>query len=192
MKSLSIIKNEHRNLGVALFTLEKLLEEVERGRQPDFKVFHGLLTYLDRFLDTYHHPKEDQYLFPILRERCPDAGAILDEREEEHRLGGQLMAEVLKALSAYEFLGDSELHDFGNTLRRYLGFERDHAMEEEKQILPLAKQHLEPDDWVKIDRVFADNQDPLFGDAPSAGFEALHTLITSMVPEPHGLGPEWR
>lgn len=192
MKSLSIIKNEHRNLAAVLFSLEKMIEEIENGKHPDFKAFHGLLTYIDRFLDEYHHPKEDHYLFPALRKRCPEIAAVLDQREQEHRTGEQLLVDVWKALSAYEFMGDRESGNFCGALRRYTVFEREHAMVEEKHILPLAREKLTAGDWERIDAAFGDNEDPLFGDAPRAGFEDLHTAITSVVPRPWGLGPEWR
>lgn len=192
MKALSIIKNEHRNLGAVLFSLEKLLEEVEAGRQPDFKVFHGVLTYIDRFLDQFHHPKEDKYLFPILRQRCPEITAVLDERSQEHHDGEKWQMLALKALSAFEALGESERSGFVDTLRRYVAFERDHAMDEEKHILPLAKEKLLPEDWEQIDAAFANNEDPLFGDARRAGFDEIYSLITTMVPAPYGLGSKWR
>lgn len=192
MKSLSIIRNEHRNLGAVLFSLETLVGEIEKGKTPELRVFHGLLTYIDRFLDEYHHPKEDLYLFPLLRKRFPDIGAALDERQQEHRDGEKLFAEVLKALSAYEFLGADEFDRFATTLRRYTAFERKHAMEEEKHILPAAEKRLLPGDWEEIDAAFTANEDPLFGDAPRAGFESLYSLVTSLVPTPYGLGAEWR
>lgn len=192
MKSLSVIKSEHRNLGAVLFTLERLTEEIEKGKHPDFRAFHGLLTYIDRFLDEYHHPKEDQYLFPALRNRCPGIAATLDEREHEHHVGEKLLADAFKGVSAYEFLGESEFAAFSSTLRRYVAFEREHAIQEEKHILPLAREKLHREDWDRIDAVFADNEDPMFGGMPRAGFADLHTLITSVVPAPYGLGPDWR
>ncbi len=192
MKALSIIRNEHRNLGAVLFSLETLVGEVEKGKIPEFRVFHGLLTYIDRFLDEYHHPKEDLYLFPVLRKRYPEISAALDERQQEHHDGEKLFAEVLKALSAYEFLGGDELDRFSATLRRYTAFERNHAMEEERHILPAAEERLLPGDWAEIDAAFTANEDPLFGDAPRAGFANLHSFITSLVPAPYGLGAEWQ
>lgn len=192
MKTLSIIKNEHRNLGAVLFSLEKLIEQIEKGKSPEFKVFHGLLTYIDRFLDEYHHPKEDQYLFPVLRKRCPEISAVLDEREKEHVVGEKLLMGVFTALSAYEFMGDVEFDGFSGALRRYIAFERQHAIEEERHILPLARRKLLPGDWQSIDAAFTANEDPLFGDTRRAEFEGLYTTITTMVPEPYGLGSEWQ
>ncbi|MGA8260074.1 MAG: hemerythrin domain-containing protein [Arenicellales bacterium] len=192
MKSLSIIRNEHRNLAAVLFSMEKLIDEIESGKQPEFKVFHGLLTYIDRFLEQYHHPKEDKYLFPVLMQRCPEITAVLEERAQEHRDGQQWLFQVLKALSAYESLGDGERAGFAGTLRRYIDFERNHAISEEKRILPLAREKLLPADWDHIDAAFTKNQDPLFGDARRAGFEELYSTITAMVPPPYGLGSDWR
>lgn len=192
MNSLSIISNEHRNLGAVLFSMEMLVDEVEAGKHPDFKAFHGLLTYIDRFLEEYHHPKEDQYLFPILAQRCPELTAVLDERVQEHQDGQKRLVQVLKSLSAYESLGDRERAGFAGSLRRYIDFERRHAMSEEKEVLPLARAKLLPVDWAHIDTVFMKNEDPLFGDARRADFEELYSVITAMVPSPYGLGSEWR
>lgn len=192
MKTLSIIKNEHRNLGAVLFSLEKLVDELENGKSPEFKVFHGLLTYIDRFLDECHHPKEDQYLFPVLMKRCPEISAVLAQRVQEHRDGEKLLTDVFKALSAYEFVGGGELAAFSAALRRYTAFERQHALEEERHVLTLAQERLLPGDWEGIDAAFTANEDPLFGDTPRAEFEALYTTITNMVPAPYGLGSRWQ
>lgn len=189
MKSLAIIKNEHRNLGAVLYTLEKLMEEAEKGKSPDFKVFHGLLTYVDRFLDRYHHPKEEDYLFPTLRHRCPQISVVLEERSQEHHDGERMLAQVSKALSAYEFLGDSELARFSDGVRGYIAFEREHAIEEERQILPLAREKLTAEDWERIDAAFAENEDPLFDDSSRTGFEELYTTITTIVPKSFGIDP---
>ena len=72
MRAITIIKSEHQNLGAVLYSLEHLIDEIEDGKHADFAVFHGLFTYIDRFLDRYHHPKENDYLFPRLLARAPD------------------------------------------------------------------------------------------------------------------------
>jgi branched-chain amino acid transport system ATP-binding protein len=192
MQSLAIIKSEHRNLGAVLYTLEQLVEQIELGKVPQFGVFHGLLMYLDRFLDRYHHPKENQYLFPALRKRAPESEATLAELEQQHRDGEDLFVEVLKALSAFEFAGEPEFPAFRDAARRYIRFERDHAFREERDVMPLAAEKLLPEDWARIDAAFNDNQDPMFGRERSALFEKLHREIVSLVPAPVGLGAQWQ
>ncbi len=192
MRAISIIKSEHQNLGAVLYSLEKLIEEIDQGKQPDFAVFHGLLTYLDRFLDRYHHPKENLYLFPALQKRAPETEAIIHRLGQQHTEGEILLVEVLKALSAYEFSGESEWPLFRDVVLRYCAFEREHALTEEKEILPRAEEKLEAEDWEAIDAAFGENQDPMFGQDWSNEFSALFDQLVNRLPAPLGLGEVWK
>ncbi len=192
MKSLSIIRNEHQNLGAVLFSLQRLVDEIEGGKQPIFAVFHGLMTYIDRFLDTYHHPKENNYLFPLLKKRYPDASELIAQLEQQHIEGERLFVEMLKSLSAYEFAGSAEFNKFHEAVYQYTTFEIEHAYKEENEILPLAEQKLNSADWVHIDAAFCENKDPLFAEDSENGFNELYKTITALVPAPFGLGPAWK
>lgn len=192
MQSLAIIKSEHRNLGAVLYTLEQLIAHIEAGRTPRFPVFHGLLLYLDRFLDRYHHPKENDFLFPAILRRVPESKPVLQEIGQQHKEGEDLFVDMLKALSAYEFAGDSEYPAFRDAVHRYTRFEREHAQREERDVLPLAEAHLQADDWKAIDAAFNDNRDPMFGRERSELFEKLHRDVVALVPAPVGLGAPWK
>lgn len=192
MKSLAVIRNEHRSLGAALFCLKKLVEQVENGKHPDFKVFHGLLLYIDRFLDRYHHPKENEYLFPAVLKRNPDLAPTIEELGRQHQQGEKLFVKVLKSLSAFECTGQTEFQNFKQTVEEYASFEYEHAHKEEKEILPVAEKTLSEQDWSEIDAAFLDHQDPMFGDKPTAEFSELYRQIVSIVPAPLGLGEAWK
>lgn len=192
MRALTIIKSEHRNLEAVLFSMEHLIGEIDHGKQPDFKVFHGLFTYIDRFLDRYHHPKENLYLFPCVLARAPDSKDLIDELGRQHSEGEDLFVEMLKALSAYEFSGASEFPQFRDSLLKYTAFERNHARLEENQILPRAREVLEVSDWEVIDAAFAENQDPMFGDQWDSEFSTLFAKLVNSLPTPLGLGEVWK
>lgn len=193
MRSISILKREHRNLHAVLFTLEQLVLDIERsGKDVDFVVFHGIVYYLDSFLDRYHHPKETEYLFPAVKVHCPDVKPTIDRLEQQHRDGEKLLGKLLKSLSAYEFLGATGFPAFRDTVNEYVRFEREHARREEKEILPLAQAHLTPTQWQRIDSAFEDHQDPIFGDQPQAEFRELFRILGEIVPAPYGLGSERR
>ena len=187
-----MIKNEHRSLGAVLYCLKQLVEQVEKGKHPDFKVFHGLLLYIDRFLDRYHHPKENEYLFPAVLKRNPELASVLEELGKQHHQGEKLFVKVLKSLSAYECNGQPEFQAFKEAVDEYTSFEYDHAHKEEAEVLPIAEQTLSARDWSEIDAAFLDHQDPLFGDKPTAEFSALYRQIVSIVPAPLGLGDAWK
>ena len=192
MQAISIIKSEHKNLIAVLYSLEKLIEELDRGKQADFAIFHGLLTYLDRFLDRYHHPKENHYLFPRLLERAPDTEQIVKDLGRQHSEGEKLFVEMLKALSAYEFIGEAEFPKFRDAVLKYTEFERNHADLEEKEILPRAREALEASDWEEIDAAFEENEDPLFGSKWNSEFSELLDHLVNRLPAPLGLGDVWK
>lgn len=192
MHSINIIKGEHRNLAAVLYSMEKLVEEIDQGKQADFAVFHGLFTYIDRFLDHYHHPKESHYLFPRVLKRAPDSKALIEELGKQHREGEALFISMLKALSAFEFSGKSEFPTFRESVLKYTDFEREHAKKEENEVLPLAKKVLEASDWAEIDAAFEENEDPMFGKHWSGEFSELFDKLIKELPAPLGLGDEWK
>lgn len=192
MRAISIIKSEHKNLGAVLYSLDKLIEEIDDGKQPDFSIFHGLFTYIDRFLDRYHHPKENHYLFPKLLARAPEAESLIRELGQQHTEGEILFIEMLKALSAYEFSGDAEFPHFRETVIRYTEFERNHAHKEEEEILPWARKVLDESDWEEIDAAFDENEDPIFGSKWNNEFSGLLNKLISRMPAPLGLGDDWK
>lgn len=191
-KAIQIIEDEHRNLETVLFSLQALVRETARAHTtPDFKVFHGILTYIDSFLDFYHHPKENIYLFPALCARCPKAEKIVQELKDQHRQGANLLNRLYRALSRYEFQGAEAFEAFRDATETYVAFERAHAAQEERELLPLAREHLTERDWTPIDTAFSDHEDPLFGDAPRAEYQMLLHRIVNLAPPPYGAGEEW-
>lgn len=192
MRAIAIIKSEHHNLAAVLYSMEHLIGEIDSGKHPDFAVFHGLFTYIDRFLDRYHHPKENDYLFPRLLARAPDSEALVKELGKQHSEGGLMFVEMLKALSAYEFSGAAEYPHFRDTVLRYCSFERDHAQLEEREILPRALEVLDEADWKEIDAAFGENQDPMFGDEWNDEFSKLFQKLVNSLPSPLGLGDSWK
>ena len=192
MRALTIITSEHRNLAAVLFSMEHLIGEIENGKHPEFAVFHGLFTYIDRFLDQFHHPKENIYLFPRVLARAPDTEDLIHELGRQHGEGETLFVEMLKALSAYEFSGAGEFPQFRDTLLKYTAFERKHAQLEESELLPRAREVLEASDWEEIDAAFDENQDPMFGDQWDNEFSALFARLVNSLPTPLGLGEAWK
>lgn len=192
MKTIQIIKSEHRNLASVLYSMEKLIEEIDQDKQANFAVFHGLLTYIDRFLDSYHHPKENDILFPRVLARAPQAEALIKELGQQHRAGENLFIEMLKALSAYEFSGETEYPTFREAVLKYTDFERKHAIKEEKELLPIAMEALEASDWLEIDQAFGENEDPMFGEQWTGEFSTIFKKLVNELPSPLGLGEKWK
>ena len=81
-------------------------------------------------MDGSHHGKEDAHFFPLLRERSPEAAAVLDRLEADHRHGTESVRE-LRASMARATQGDAQGRaSFVAHLRSYAVLLKDHIRTE--------------------------------------------------------------
>ena len=187
MEALRIITEEHQNLWRIAVTMEQVADEIEAGGHIEREFFNSLFDYIEQFVDRAHHPKEDDYLFRLLRLRSDDAVAILDRLQAEHRNGPENL-KALRAKLADAAAGKLGGGDFAYALRVYTEGLKSHIHSEEKDAIPLAREVLTAEDWAEIDRAFLDNEDPIFGEKAKAEFRELFHRIVSLAPESIGLG----
>jgi hemerythrin-like domain-containing protein len=186
--ALEIIYDEHRALAAVLHGLLFLVGEVRAGKSPDARLFRAILEYIEAFPEKLHHPKEDEYVYRLLRDRAPAAAKTLDELEEEHRQGRELIVRLADALSEYE-RNPAAFEPFAGAAKEYADFHWAHMRKEEDVILPLAEKALTPEDWKEIDAAFRSNQDPLVGVDVQREFREVFRRLVNLLPAPIGLGP---
>jgi hemerythrin-like domain-containing protein len=188
--AITIIKDEHRALAAVLHGLLYLNEQVRNaGQKPDFPLLRAMLDYIVAFPDRLHHPKEDEYVYRVLREREPGAAATLDELQDDHRRGPDVTRTMADALEAYRRDANA-FEAFADAVSRYADFQWAHMRKEEDVILPIAQKALLPADWVEIDAAFRSNADPLVGVDTQREFRDLFRRVVTLMPAPMGLGPE--
>ena len=187
MEALRVISEDHRNLWRIAATIDLVADEMEAGSKVDPAFFNSVFDYIEQFMDACHHAKEDDYLFPVLRARSPEAAAVLDRLQAEHRNGPEILKSLREKLvaTAAGTLGNA---DFAAALRIYTQGLKSHIGTEEKEAMPLARELLSAEDWAGIDRAFLDSEDPLFGEKAKAEFRELYHRIASLAPESVGLG----
>lgn len=189
MKAIDIIHAEHRALGAVLQAFRFVLDGIRAARFPaDFALLAAMIEYITEVPDKLHHPKEDDFLFVKIRQCIPQAAALLDKLEADHVQGLQHTQALREALNRYQAAGASGLDAFEPVARNYIDATWKHIGTEERELLPLARQQLAPQDWASIDAAFEANQDPWAG--PTGEFRALFSRIVNMVPAPYGVGPE--
>ncbi len=188
--AITIIRDEHRALASVIKGLQFLIQEIQnRGQMPNFQLLQAIVSYVEQFPDKLHHPKEDQYLFPILRQRCPASAADLDILEDEHERGAAVTARVVDTLR--EYVADpAHFEAFAQAVDDYANFHWAHMHREESVILPLAAEHLTSEDWMGINAAFKSNSDPLVGINTQREFRELFRRLVNVIPAPYGLGPE--
>jgi branched-chain amino acid transport system ATP-binding protein len=190
MQALRIINDEHRSLAAVIHGMLYLVREIrEHGAKPDFTLLGAMIYYIDAFPERFHHPKEDRYLFRLLRTRCREAVPLIERLETEHRAGAEKIRLLEQGLARYQQGGAREFPAFAAAVEAYAAFHWDHMRAEEKELLPLAQKHLTAGDWEAIDAAFTGHTDPLFGADAGAGYDALFRRIVNLAPPPIGVGP---
>ncbi len=177
-----IIRSEHYEIELVMRCLHKLADALLREAwRPDFDLMFSILDFAESFPATFHHPKEEDYLFKAVRLRSPDSGPILDELCNDHAEGLDLISELRDSLETY--VGRPAARGwFHDAAKKYARHEREHMRREERTVLPLALQVFSKEDWVEIDAAFGQNEHPLFRAGRRENFDKLFALILRRMP----------
>lgn len=190
MEALRIIRHEHRSLASVLHGMLYLVHAIrDRGAKPNFDLFGAMIYYVDAFPERFHHPKEDDYLFRLLRIRWLDAVPLIDRLKSDHWTGAEKIRTLEQALARYQQGGAPEFSNFMIAVEAYAEFHWEHMQVEEMELLPLAEKHLTTGDWKTIDAAFLGHTDPLLGAAVGAQYDEVFRRIASLAPPPIGVGP---
>ena len=193
-EAMRVIRDEHASLAAMLRSLKQM---VKRGLDPEgkgehdryFDVLRAMLSYIDEFPETQHHPKESALLFPRVVKAAPHIQAVIDQLDRDHNQGENRVRELMHLLMAWEYLGESHEAAFETAVNQYIDFYLEHMRLEETVVLPEAEKHLTEADWHALNAAFATNQDPLNHSAPrDPQFDRLFTRIVMLAPSPVGLG----
>jgi len=190
-KTLSIIRDEHRTIAAILDGMEHLVRDIRvRGKRIDPRVFHAMIYYLDTFAERVHHPREDQFLFALMRRSGLPAYGLIAQLEREHEGGADMLRRLAQAMIRYEEGGDTEFPAFEREVAQFIERYREHMRKEEEQLFPLALETLSAEDWATIDAAFEQNRDPLAAARDDhTDFDKLFTHIVNIAPPPVGVGP---
>jgi len=187
MDALTLISQEHSNMWRLATTLDQVASDMQAGGPLESAFFEAALDYISQFVDRMHHPKEDEFLFRLLRLRSTEAADILDALEADHAQGPENLAQ-LRAKLAAAAQGQLPVAALAVAIQQYTDGLKRHIKTEEKQVLPLARKALLPQDWAEIDQAFRTHSDPVFGDQAKAEFRELFHRIASLAPDSVGLG----
>jgi len=187
--ALTIIIDEHRSMAAITHGLRFLVHEMrEKGIEPEGKLLWAMLYYFETFPQKQHHPKEEAYLFRRLKMRTREADETILKLEEQHRTGIEHIKNLEMTLGRYLAGAPGGREDFmaaSETLADELVV---HMAFEENVLLPLAKQHLQPEDWTEIANAFGENGDPRFSAEQDHEFRAMFSRIVNLAPPPIGVG----
>lgn len=187
MEALRIISEEHTSFWRITIALEQIADELEAGGRIDPAFFQSVFDYIEQFANHSHHRKEDDHLFRLMRLRSPEAVALVETLEQEHRQGLAHL-QAMRHAFAQALAGGSQGLLLAPSLRSFCQALQNHIRAEETSAMPMARQILTAQDWAEINTRFQDGHDPLFGPQAQAQFRELYHRVASLAPEPIGLG----
>jgi iron-sulfur cluster repair protein YtfE (RIC family) len=106
-------------------------------------------NYYDNILHflEVHHGSEEELVFPLLRQRCPDDVAVIDQMAAEHEEMLGRLEDAQRAVSAWES-GDGEGAGSAREALEALRVQLiEHLDNEEALLLPLCAPNLSVEEW---------------------------------------------
>ena len=167
---------DHLNFAKLLNILEAELDLFHKGDTPNYELMLDIMFYMTHYPDVLHHPRED-LAFAKIKEREKSAGLTVDELSEQHVQLRKIGEELVRGLSDVVNGSISMRGSIETPGRAYVTNFRSHMRTEEKEILPMAAELLQDNDWSEIKAAIQHIDDPLFGEAAEKRYAAIHQQI---------------
>jgi len=180
---------EHRSIASVLNGMAQMIDGTPAdGAAAVIPALHAMLYYFDVFPERHHHPKEEEYLFPAIRERTRELDTVLERLQRQHLRGDEALRELQQRLLRAQFGGTAEWPGFVDAARVFIGHYRDHLRVEEEDLMPVARRVVPREVWARIEQQFRTRPDPLQLGTGEAGAAALVHRILELAPAPLGFG----
>lgn len=138
MHPTEILSAEHRVIEQVLDCLERMAEHARQEGHLEVERTGIALEFLGTFVDTCHHGKEEERLFPMLEARgLPRHAGPLAVMLDDHEAG----REYLRQLSQARDAGDVE--GFARAASGYVRRMREHIGKEDGVLFPMAESMLD-------------------------------------------------
>lgn len=150
MKSTQELMNEHEGIQVMLGILQSVTNMIVAGDSVPKKELEGIMEFLTVFVDTCHHGKEEDFLFPALEAAgvARDGGPI-GVMLHEHERGRRHVADMRNALGDFSVRG-IKTDAFRTAVEEYVSLLNQHIFKENNVLFPMAEKILSVDDDNKL------------------------------------------
>jgi hemerythrin-like domain-containing protein len=139
------LRHEHEVILRALDVLERLGDRLAAGEPVRDGTLGELVQLFQTFADRCHHGKEEDQLFPAMREK--GMGGTLAVFLEEHEEGRGYVRTLASGASDAERLAAA---------RRYVGMLRDHIQRENEVLFPMADELFTAEEHGALARAYED------------------------------------
>jgi hemerythrin-like domain-containing protein len=154
MHPTDVLRGEHRIIEAKLSELEGQIA-APAGPFPR-AFFDEALDFFRNFADGCHHAKEENLLFPRMKERgVPERGGPIAVMLAEHDEGRGYLKAVRENLDAAEQGSAAARDHVGANAQAYITMLRRHIFKEDNILFRMAESVLEADDVAELQKDFA-------------------------------------
>lgn len=137
------LRSEHRAVSRMLDVMDKVGRSARRGEAQDPAELAEIVEFLRVFVDTCHHAKEEQLLFPALRStRAPGVVDVLDGLLGDHTHGRETVSMIASLSPTMDAPDASTRAAFADAVEAYTRLLRAHIVREERDCFDLADREL--------------------------------------------------
>lgn len=178
---LMALHEEHQSIMAVARAMKVMVEQAPRQPQAlDLLALESMLNYLLVFPLKVHHPKEEQVLHHVLLARAPEAAGLLQAVAAQHAHEHALVNEALALLEPVMSEAGAPVDALFARVLELCAAVRAHLTLDEQQVLPMAEQHLEADDWASMAPVMQSHSFPGFGALPAEQTRHLFTRMAEL------------
>jgi hemerythrin-like domain-containing protein len=160
VKSISLLKSEHRLILEQLDNLSRARQGLEEGSRPPGEFFESAVVFAREFADRFHHFKEEFLLFGMLaRNQEGRLDAEIGALRYQHERCREAMATIEQALPAYGSGDEIAATLLAMGLSVYVTLLRRHIFLEDDVFFPLAAKMLTDEDDAELLKHFAEAQE---------------------------------
>lgn len=177
MTATSDLRSEHvgvtRMLRIMGRMAERAADRMAAAEKPDTANIDEVVDFLRVFVDKCHHGKEEELLFPAVR----DAGmtsteSVIVELMEEHVQGREIVARIIAAKQIAE-TGEPDTTDLIDALTRFRELLHEHINREERDCFAAADSELPPEVQQRLEEGYERIERDVIGEGRHEAFHAL-------------------
>lgn len=144
---IDILVEEHRHIKRLLAVLRRACYLVFLDKDIDYSLFYSVIDCVRNYADSYHHGKEEEFLFSKMVEHLDPIGQkmIVNGMLVEHDLGRLFISKLQEAVDTYEGGEDAARLDIIANAIAYADLLDRHIQKEDELVYQYALKNLPKD-----------------------------------------------
>ncbi|NLV92714.1 MAG: hypothetical protein GX030_10040 [Firmicutes bacterium] len=176
MHATDILRQEHRQIKRVLRILDCAAAKVRAGEEVDLDLLRQGVKFAREYADMFHHGKEEELLFPRLREKGLPPGGPVDVMIREHVMGRDYVGEIDTILNTIvkgegEDIATEDREELADAILRYTAHLSRHIQKEDMILFNIADQMLSGEEDAKLHREFTAADVDLMSEADQARWQ---------------------